>query len=103
MTLIQVSMYSITVNANNLSFSLNLSAANISTNRGCDVVVKELVRRRHSHLVIKHCCNYTKVTYECINGYRIEEGDKSQHCKDGRLTGRRPKCRFPKGTTELKR
>ncbi|XP_074621871.1 complement C2-like isoform X1 [Acropora palmata] len=80
-------------------FREEFKSANISTNRGCDVVVKELVRRRHSHLVIKHCCNYTKVTYECINGYRIEEGGKSQHCKDGRLTGRRPKCRFPKVTS----
>ena len=57
----------------------------------------ELVRYRPLHIAITHCCNYTKVKYECINGYRRVEGDRLRYCKDGKLLGKQPKCRFPKG------
>lgn len=46
---------------------------------------------------VKHCCNYTKVRYECINGYKLIEGDRTHHCKDGILYGKQPRCGFPKG------
>ena len=63
----------------------------------CVSIVKELVRHRPLHIAIRHCCNYTKIRYDCINGYRLEEGDKIHVCKDGKILGKQPKCRFPKG------
>ncbi|CAH3155316.1 unnamed protein product [Porites lobata] len=48
---------------------------------------------------VKHCCNYTKVRYECINGYKLIEGDRTHHCKDGILYGKQPRCGFPKVTS----
>jgi len=52
---------------------------------------------------VKHCCNYTKVRYECINGYKLIEGDRTHHCKDGILYGKQPRCRFPKGKVQEKK
>lgn len=65
----------------------------------CESVIKYLVQKRPLHMTIKHCCNYTKVLYECINGYKLVEGDRMHHCKDGKLHGRQPRCRFPKVTS----
>ncbi|XP_068695192.1 uncharacterized protein [Montipora foliosa] len=79
-------------------FAQELNRA-VSTNGSCESVVKELARHRHPHMVVRHCCNYTKVIYHCINGYRIEDAETMQRCKDGRLTGRLPECRFPKVTS----
>lgn len=69
------------------------------SNRTCESVVRELVHSRPLHVAIRHCCNYSRVTYDCVNGYKQVEGDRVRRCFEGKLQGREPKCRFPKVTS----
>ncbi|XP_078348810.1 uncharacterized protein LOC144633803 isoform X2 [Oculina patagonica] len=82
-----------------VSFVKGFNEATVPSNRTCESVVKELVQYRPLHIAIKHCCNYSRVTYGCINGYKLVEGDRVRRCLDGKLLGKEPRCRFPKATS----
>ena len=76
---------------------VDLSLATVPSKRTCKSVVKELVQHPPLHVAIKHCCNYSRVTFDCINGHRLVEGDRVRRCFGGKLLGNEPRCRFPKG------
>lgn len=82
--------------------TVDLSLATLSSKRTCQSVVKELVQHPPLHLAIKHCCNYSRVTYDCINGYKLVEGSRVRRCSQGQLLGKEPSCRFPKGKEHWK-